>query len=168
MADRELYDMGVCGLIIAIMLRQRRRRRKKKRNVWTRQWILNRPRFGAFHQLVQELRLTDSPSYINFLRMDISSFEELLELVRPVITYTDTNMRQAISAGERLALTLRFLATGTQVHVYNNHVSVIITYVNVNYLHPGENFSSLQYLYRIPPQTISMIIPETCEAISRA
>ena len=33
-------------------------------------------------------------------------------MVAPLITQQDTNMRQAISAGERLALTLRFLATG--------------------------------------------------------
>ena len=29
----------------------------------------------------------------------------------------------------------------------------------------GETFESLQYLYRIPPQTIGKIVPETCVAI---
>ena len=61
---------------------------------------------------MQELRLGDSESYRHFLRMDMSTFDELLSMVGPHITYQDTNMRQAISAGERLALTLRFLATG--------------------------------------------------------
>ena len=44
--------------------------------------------------------------------MDMNTFDELLRLVGPHISYQDTNMRQAISPGERLALTLRFLATG--------------------------------------------------------
>ena len=30
----------------------------------------------------------------------------------------------------------------------------------------GETYSSLQYLYRIPAQTIGKIVPETCEAIA--
>ena len=29
----------------------------------------------------------------------------------------------------------------------------------------GETFESLQYLYRIPSQTIGSIVPETCSAI---
>ena len=29
----------------------------------------------------------------------------------------------------------------------------------------GETFESLQYLYRIPSQTIGKIVPETCAAI---
>ncbi|XP_065356035.1 uncharacterized protein LOC135950415 [Calliphora vicina] len=49
-------------------------------------------------------------------------------------------MRRSISAAERLVLTLRFLAT-------------------------GENYRSLQYLFRIPPSTISIIIPEVLDAI---
>ena len=48
----------------------------------------------------------------NFLRMDIATFDELFDLVTPHITYTDTNMRFAIPPGERLAVTLHFLATG--------------------------------------------------------
>ena len=61
---------------------------------------------------MQELRLSDASSYRNFLRMDAATFDELLQMVGPLITYQDTNMRQSISPGERLALTLRFLATG--------------------------------------------------------
>ena len=53
-------------------------------------------------------------SYKHFLRMDIESFEELLQAVSPLIQRQDTHMRQAITPGERLALTLRFLATGTK------------------------------------------------------
>jgi hypothetical protein len=44
--------------------------------------------------------------------MDVVDYEYLLELVRPYITRKDTNCRRAISADERLLLTLRYLATG--------------------------------------------------------
>ena len=93
---------GACGGVIALMLKRLRRRRKtRKRKMWVRNWIKNQPSFGAFHQLVQELRMADNATYRNFLRMDVSAFDELLGLVGPLITYQDTNMWQAISPGER-------------------------------------------------------------------
>lgn len=61
-------------------------------------------------------------------------------MVSPLIKKEDTIMRNAISPGERLAVTLRFLAT-------------------------GDSFMSLQYLFRIPQSTISRIIPDVCDAI---
>ena len=57
-------------------------------------------------------RLLDTSSYKNFVRMGTVTFEDLLSVIAPRITYQDTVMRQAISPGERLAVTLRFLATG--------------------------------------------------------
>ena len=67
---------------------------------------------GAYHQLMQELRLGDVASYRNFVQMDAESFDELLHLVAPLITHTDTIMRRAIPPGEILSITLRFLASG--------------------------------------------------------
>jgi len=59
-----------------------------------------------------ELTTEDPGGFRNFLRMDKIDFEELLEKVTPVIQRQDTWMREAISASERLSITLRFLATG--------------------------------------------------------
>ena len=105
-----VHAVIACAVIVAILLRRRRRNRRNRR-VWTRQWI-RRQDFDAYHHLMQELRISDTTSYRNFLRMDAPTFRELLGLVGPLITYKDTVMWQAISPGERLALTLRFLATG--------------------------------------------------------
>ena len=100
------------GSIVVAILLKRRRRKRRNRIVWVRDWIQKRQRQGAYHQLMQELRYLDASSYRNFVRMDAATFEDLLAKVAPLITYADTNMREAICPGERLALTLRFLATG--------------------------------------------------------
>ena len=67
---------------------------------------------GAYHSLVQELRQMDTPGYRNFLRMNSVSFDLLLQKVAPLITRQDTRLRRSIPAEERLAVTLRWLATG--------------------------------------------------------
>jgi len=56
--------------------------------------------------------MTDSYSYRNFVRMDNDSFNLLMSKVGPLITRQDTTMREAVSSAERLAVTLRYLATG--------------------------------------------------------
>ena len=46
------------------------------------------------------------------VRWSLATFEEVLALISTLIERRDTNYREAIPAGERLAVTLRFLATG--------------------------------------------------------
>ena len=106
-------------LVVAILAKRLRKRRlsKRKHRFWVRKWLQNREKLGAYHQLLQELRSLDTSSYRNFLRMDSTSFEELLRKVGPKISLQNTVMRDAIPAGERLAVTLRFLATG-ECHLY--------------------------------------------------
>ena len=69
--------------------------------------------------------------------------------IAPQITYKDTNKRDAIPPGERLAITLRHLATGQSLEI---HIFV------------GKSFESLKFLHRISAQSIGKIIPETCQA----
>ena len=52
----------------------------------------------------------------------------------------DTNMREAIPAGQRLSLTLRFLAT-------------------------GESYASLHYQFRVSVPSICRLVPEVCDVI---
>ena len=130
--DPKCMSVGACGVVIALLLKKRSRRHSRNRKVWVREWVKNRQRFGAYHQLVQELRLADSSTYRNFLRMDVPTFDELLKMVGPLITYQDTNMRQAISPGERLALTLRFLATGGLVTFFSTYLYMYLTNTNLH------------------------------------
>lgn len=73
-----------------------------------------RNRFSHEH-LLHFLRDSEPEDYRNFLRMDGESFDNLLELVRPDIEKKDTNMREAIPASQRLSITLRYLASGTDL-----------------------------------------------------
>ncbi|KAK3097397.1 hypothetical protein FSP39_009298 [Pinctada imbricata] len=130
----------ICIIMICAALKKLTKKKRVKRKYWTRPWIRRRDTFGAHHALLNELRSEDPRSFRNFIRMNDESFQELLNLVTPLINRKDSCMRNAITAAERLSVTLRFLAT-------------------------GDNYQSLEYLFRIPKQTLQYIIPETCTAI---
>ena len=66
----------------------------------------------AYHSLIQELPVDDSNGLKSFLKIDMASFNELFEMVTPLIKRRDTLIRNSISSAERLALTLSFSATG--------------------------------------------------------
>ena len=103
--------IATCGVIVAKLV-TRKINRRKRRTVWVREWVKNRETYGVYQHLLQELRLGDAATYRNFMRMDCTTFQFLLNLVGPKITFRDTHQKRVIPAGERLALTLRFLATG--------------------------------------------------------
>jgi hypothetical protein len=50
-----------------------------------------------------------------FCRMSYSDFDALINLVGPRINKKDTSFRKAIPVAERLAVTLRFLASGDSI-----------------------------------------------------
>ena len=127
---------------IAYLIRNRRRRRapRARRQIWVKQWILRRPEYGQYENLLQELNREDINGYKNFLRVPPELFLELCERVGPHIEKRDTFWRKSIPVGLRIAVTLRFLAT-------------------------SNSYKSLQYAFRVAHNTISLIIPETCQAI---
>ena len=105
-------QMGfMCVLACAVVVRRRGKPCRRVDRTWVRSWIERRGNQGAF-SLVGELCLEDPCSFRNYLRMTQGHFEELCGLVAPSIKRQDTNMRLAISVAQRVALILRFLATG--------------------------------------------------------
>ena len=108
---------------------------QKRRSCWTRKWILRREKLGAYHTLMNELQLEDPPEFSMFLRMSCSQFEEIFVLIAPSITKQDTLMRAAIPAKEKLALTLRFLATG-KLHIFYYNCTCIPYTIYVPFSYP--------------------------------
>lgn len=86
---------------------------------------------------LNELVAEPSGEFHKFTRMSLTDFEYLLSQISSKISKQDTQLREAIPARIRLALTLRYLAT-------------------------GDDFQSLHFLFKISPQLISNIIPEVC------
>ena len=89
-----------------------RMRRKRKRSVWVKLWLQRRSLHGQYEQLMKELHTDDVSAFTNFMRMAPQAFHELLTRIAPRITKQDTNYRKALEPGLKLAITLRFLATG--------------------------------------------------------
>ncbi|XP_053690751.1 uncharacterized protein LOC128739298 [Sabethes cyaneus] len=120
--------------------KRNQRKLKQKRKIWVREFILKRSERGFMQTLYREIQQEDPRLYRNFVRLSSEDFNYLLQRVAPYIRKQDTILRKSISPEERLCLTLRFLAT-------------------------GDSYKSLMYLFRIPSNTVSTIIPEVCRAI---
>ena len=96
--------------------------------------------YGQYEKLVSELRGEDTKGFRNYMRISPDLFQELVERVGPRLKKTDTSMRKSLEPGHRLAMTLRYMAS-------------------------GDSYQSLSYNFRVAPTTISCLVPETCEAI---
>ena len=102
------------ALLLLLLLRRRRRRlRAANRKIWTKQWLLRRKTQGVCENLLRELAVEDPEQFRQYHRLDRQSFEDILKIVFLYIVKQDTQMRTALKPRERLAVTLRFLATGT-------------------------------------------------------
>lgn len=93
-------------ILIYLILRRRNRRIKRCHEHWIHPLTALRPMKGFFYIKYQELRKY-SKKFFGYYRMTKKSFDNLLQLVGPAITYQDTHWRKAISAEERLSITLR-------------------------------------------------------------
>lgn len=91
--------------------------------------------------MFQEMLNEDSGEFRNFCRMSPIDFEFLLKKVEPLITKQNTRLRIPIPAKVRLAIALRFLAT-------------------------GDSYKSLHFLFKISCSAISIIVHEVCNAIN--
>ena len=58
------------------------------------------------------LYATDIPGFTNYMRMTPEFFEMIKTRLEPCLARQATNYRAPISVGEKLVLTIRYLATG--------------------------------------------------------
>ena len=87
-------------------------RPRRRHNMWVRPWLLQREERGAYHNIMADLYATDIPGFTNYMRMTPEFFEMIKTRLEPHLARQATNYRAPISVGEKLALTIRYLATG--------------------------------------------------------
>ncbi|XP_046862866.1 protein ANTAGONIST OF LIKE HETEROCHROMATIN PROTEIN 1-like isoform X2 [Xenia sp. Carnegie-2017] len=127
-------------LAILLLLRQRRKRRNKyKKRFWIEDILKRRKELGEYHRLIQEMRLNDPESFYQYFRMTPSRFDLLLGLVGPYLK-KNSLYREPVSPEERLAVTLRFLAT-------------------------GDSQQSIAFSFRLGHGTVTKIVEESSEAL---
>jgi hypothetical protein len=88
---------------------------------------------------MEEIR-SSSKDYCNYLRMSEDNVISLLQKIRSLIEKEDTVLRTVITAEERLAITIRFLAI-------------------------GRSYEDLTFSAIISLQALVKILLETCRAI---
>ena len=120
--------------------RRRQRRRRRERTMWVRPWLSRRAEYGAYTNLMKELELEDPKAFRNYLRMEPAMFKELMDRVAPRLAKQSTNCRAPLEPGLKLAITVRFLAT-------------------------GDSYKSLMYSFRVAHNSICRFLGEVCEAI---
>jgi hypothetical protein len=89
-----------------------------------------------------EIRVSSDVDLENYLRMTDECFKVLLHLLKPHIEKRNTRIKRVISAEERLAATLRFLAT-------------------------ERSFHGLKFTAVISSQSLGRTAPENCKFIYR-
>ncbi|XP_069815807.1 uncharacterized protein [Dendropsophus ebraccatus] len=136
-------QMTVLLAVTVKAIRHRRPRqaiaRARGRQFWVHPINMLREKHGHIGQLYEELRQYPEKFY-NFTRMPMEAFDKLVDILGPYIQRQNTRMKQAITAKDRLLITLRFLAT-------------------------GESFASLHLQFRVGKSTISGIVRSTCRVI---
>ena len=98
-------------LLLLIRRRQLRTKVKYRKRFWVhpinRKWKQQR----EYANLIREMQLGDHKNFFKYFRMSPAVFKSLLQLVAPFIIKSDLN-RESSQPAERLAVTLRYLATG--------------------------------------------------------
>ena len=149
-------------LLLLLYLRRIRqsRRRAEPRTIWIQDAYTSRGTHGEFvrifcpmKQLAEQGNHQALSRFYSYTRLELEAFKKLLRLLAPsyflrfylnelahYFRLIKKSNRVAISAEERLVVTIRFLATGTP-------------------------FRGIEHQFLIAHQTISKIVRETCEAI---
>jgi hypothetical protein len=95
---------------------------------------------GLYDRLMVELRNVDPRAFQKFMRMPPAMFDEIVQRLTPALTKETTNLRAPLDPGLKVALTLRHLASGAK-------------------------YREMQYGWKVPHNTISLVLREVCAAI---
>ena len=133
-------DLAIARKIIAKNRRKEVCRRARAKRFWVRSWYLHRPIRGQFRLLMDDLRVDDEEAFRNFTRMTPETFFGILRRIERRIVKQDTFWREAISPAHRLAVALRYFAT-------------------------GDTYTSMHFSWYMGDNTIGGIVRQVAEAI---
>uniref|UniRef100_A0A672FU35 DDE Tnp4 domain-containing protein n=1 Tax=Salarias fasciatus TaxID=181472 RepID=A0A672FU35_SALFA len=132
-------------LAAAILFAQQEDDNESDRGRRRRHWIhpINQQRWeqGNFHNLVAELALDKQRHHIYF-RKSAEQMDHLLSIVGPELTRQTTNYRAPIEPEQRLAVAVRFLAS-------------------------GDSLINLAFCYRLGHSTVAQSVHMVCAAIEK-
>ena len=113
-----IFNLSVIIISLAALVEIKKiQGRQRKRQTWIRSILQKREDEGVYQLLVPKL-LANDDQFKNYFRMTKESFALLLSLIEPEISKQHTKYRRSITACERLAVTLRYLASGLLLFAY--------------------------------------------------
>ena len=98
---------------------------------------------GQYSRPMPMHHLDDPMAYRNSIQMPSELCQELEQRITAEFQSDRTLMRDPVSPGVKLAVTLTHLAT-------------------------GDSYTTLQYAFRVASQIIGKFVPEVCDTITRA
>ena len=149
MDDNNTYLAYLLLAIVALFImpqfwpRPQPRRQRRPRAQWARQWLLRRELYGDYENLLWELHREDHKGFKTFIRITPAFFEQMIAKITPAVRKQETRLRKPIPVGLKLAVTLRFLAT-------------------------GNTYTSLGFSFRTSTSAISLFVPVVCKALIAA
>lgn len=129
-------------VVAALVVEEQRRAAeegRRPRSCWVRPWLQRRVFLGQYDTLMNELRQEARGDFKAFLRMEADVFTQILARIEARITKSSSG-RAPLMPGLKFAITLRFLAT-------------------------GNSYRSLAFGFRVAHNTISLFVPEVCDAL---
>ena len=143
MLNAYIDSMKVVGIGVALLEEEEKLKMKKprkRRSCWVWPYLQRRVEQGVYDNLMKELAEETPHLFRQYQRVDKAMFTEIVEALKPIIIKKHTYWREPIPPEIRVALTLRYLAT-------------------------GNSYRTLGFHFRVAPNTVSCIVPEVCRAI---
>ena len=108
------------SILLLLLNRRRQRRQRRDRRWYVRPLNTTRDQDGEFVSLVLPMRSLDEERHFQYFRMSAPKFDDLVSRVIPYLPDSHQNHRNPIGASQRLAVTLRYLATGIGLQALSN------------------------------------------------